>query len=623
MYNAFIRMAKIVVCDCQFKRKEGDLKISYNKKMSKQSRKKEKIDKCFFGDKSNIRILFDLYRGDYGKLFFSILLFAVKHSPVWVFPIVSANIINASIQQNKKNTYVILGNILVMVFLLLQNIFTNYLHTSLYAKVIRKMECELRCTLIEKIQRLSISYHNQVQSGRLQSKIMRDVEQIQILSAEMFISLLSIFMNIVVAFAVVASSSIYVLVFFVITIPFAVIIRNAFKVKLDEQNQQFRGDMEVTSALILEMLEMIPVTRAHALEAVEVRKIKEQLNRIKEEGTALDITQSLLGSVSWTSFELFQVICLGFSGYLAINKFINPGDIVMYQTYFSTIVNQVSNIMIIIPIISKGIESLKSIKEIVTCDDEEKQGGDCRVSHVVGNIQFKNVYFSYNNFRQNVLKNVTFSIKAGEKVAFVGSSGSGKSTILNLIIGFMSATSGKISVDGHDISKIDLKKYRQYIAVVPQTPIMFSGTIRDNIVYGMEYVDEEWLDEVIKATHIDEIIHEFPEGLNTLVNEHGANLSGGQKQRISIARAFIRNPRILILDEATSALDTISEKKIQDSLEIVSRERTTIIVAHRLSTIKNADKIIVVDGGTIKECGTFQELMRNKQNFYKMYNAQL
>lgn len=295
----------------------------------------------------------------------------------------------------------------------------------------------------------------------------------------------------------------------------------------------------------------------------------------------------------------------------------------MYQTYFSTIVNQVSNIMIIIPIISKGIESLKSIKEIVICDDEEKQGGDCRVSHVVGNIQFKNVYFSYNNFRQNVLKNVTFSIKAGEKVAFVGSSGSGKSTILNLIIGFMSATSGKISVDGHDISKIDLKKYRQYIAVVPQTPIMFSGTIRDNIVYGMEYVDEEWLDEVIKATHIDEIIHEFPEGLNTLVNEHGANLSGGQKQRISIARAFVRNPRILILDEATSALDTISEKKIQDSLEIVSRERTTIIVAHRLSTIKNADKIIVVDGGTIKECGTFQELMRNKQNFYKMYNAQL
>ena len=146
----------------------------------------------------------------------------------------------------------------------------------------------------------------------------------------------------------------------------------------------------------------------------------------------------------------------------------------------------------------------------------------------------------------------------------------------------------------YDISKIDLKNYRKYIAVVPQTPILFSGTIRDNIVYGMECVDEEWLNKVIKATHIDEIIYEFPEGLNTMVNEHGSNLSGGQKQRISIARAFIRNPRILILDEATSALDTISEKKIQDSLEIVSKERTTIIVAHRLSTIKNADKLLLL-----------------------------
>lgn len=213
---------------------------------------------------------------------------------------------------------------------------------------------------------------------------------------------------------------------------------------------------------------------------------------------------------------------------------------------------------------------------------------------------------------------MNLKVSKGETIALVGESGAGKSTILNLVIGFNLATGGQVLLDGRDMNKIDLRTYRKQIAVVPQTSILFSGTIRDNIIYGQENVEEEKLDEVIRAANLKDLIDSLPDGLNTMVGEHGGKLSGGQRQRISIARALIRDPKIIVLDEATSALDSISEKLIQEALGNLTLNRTTFIVAHRLSTIRDADRIAVIDDGHCVEYGTFEELMELKGEFYRM-----
>ena len=246
----------------------------------------------------------------------------------------------------------------------------------------------------------------------------------------------------------------------------------------------------------------------------------------------------------------------------------------------------------------------------------------CIRDSIYGEFDFKDVTFRYNNIDRPVLHNLNLHVDKGETIALVGESGAGKSTILNLVIGFNQVNSGEVLIDGHNMKDIDLRSYRKYLAVVPQTSILFSGTIRDNITYGVDNVDEATLDEIVKAANLTDLINSLPDGLDTMVGEHGGKLSGGQRQRISIARALIRNPKVIVLDEATSALDSISEKLIQEALNNLTKDRTTFIVAHRLSTIKDADKIAVIADGHCVEYGTYDELMNLKGEFYQMKKIQ-
>lgn len=572
---------------------------------------------------NSLKILLSIYKGYYGKLFLSIVFFAIKHSPVWVLPIVTANIINIATERPDNAGMKILVNALFMSFFMIQNIFTNYLHTWLYAKTVRSVEQELRSSLVRKLQQLSISYHNEMQSGRLQSKIMRDVEQIETLSSQIFISVLSILLNIIVAFGVVIFKSLTVFLFFLATIPVAVLLMVSFKSRIKQYNSDFRKEMEETSVRVMEMVELIPVTRAHALEKQETSKIDHQLSNVAQKGLKLDMIQTYFSSISWVAFQLFQVLCLAFTGYLASRGSISVGEVVMYQTYFSSIVNQVSGIITLLPIISKGLESVNSVGDILLCHDVEDNRNKQKIQALTGDITFDHVAFQYHDAESPVLKDVSFHIRPGETVAFVGGSGAGKTTILNLVIGFIKTTEGRILIDGMDLNTLNLQSYRSHIAVVPQQSILFSGTIRDNITYGMNHISDELMDQVIKAANLEELITSLPEGLDTQITEHGNSLSGGQRQRISIARAFVRNPRILILDEATSALDTISEKKIQEAIHNLVQNRTTLIVAHRLSTIRDADRIAVVGNGGIKEFGTYEELMALKGEFYRLKNLQI
>ena len=569
-----------------------------------------------------MQILLGLYKGNYHKFFLAVIFFFIKHAPVWVLPIVTANIIN-DITSGSPETYQnIIIQAMIMIVLVALNIPMNYMYTRYKSLATRYAETGLRRALVRKLQQLSISYHKETQSGGLQSKIMRDVEAVETLSTQMFLSILNIALNIAIALIVTINKSLVVFIFFLLTTPIAAATMVFFRNVMKKRNNEFRKEMEETSARVMEMVELIPVTRAHALEEEEVQKMSGQLFAVAEKGYRLDVIQSLFGSVGWAIFQIFQVVCLGFTGFLAIKGTVMPGDITLYQSYFATIVSQVSSLMSLIPTIAKGIESVNSIGEVLLEDDIEQNEGKEIIKDIYGEFDFKDVTFRYNNIDRPVLHNLNLHVDKGETIALVGESGAGKSTILNLVIGFNQVNSGEVLIDGHNMKDIDLRSYRKYLAVVPQTSILFSGTIRDNITYGVDNVDEATLDEIVKAANLTDLINSLPDGLDTMVGEHGGKLSGGQRQRISIARALIRNPKVIVLDEATSALDSISEKLIQEALNNLTKDRTTFIVAHRLSTIKDADKIAVIADGHCVEYGTYDELMNLKGEFYQMKKIQ-
>lgn len=569
-----------------------------------------------------MQILLGLYKGNYHKFFLAVIFFFIKHAPVWVLPIVTANIIN-DITSGSSETYQnIIIQVMIMIVLVALNVPMNYMYTRYKSLATRYAETGLRRALVRKLQQLSISYHKETQSGRLQSKIMRDVEAVETLSTQMFLSILNIALNIAIALIVTINKSLVVFIFFLLTTPIAAATMVFFRNVMKKRNNEFRKEMEETSARVMEMVELIPVTRAHALEEEEVQKMSGQLFAVAEKGYRLDVIQSLFGSVGWAIFQIFQVVCLGFTGFLAIKGTVMPGDITLYQSYFATIVSQVSSLMSLIPTIAKGIESVNSIGEVLLEDDIEQNEGKEVIKDIYGEFDFKDVTFRYNNIDRPVLHNLNLHVDKGETIALVGESGAGKSTILNLVIGFNQVNSGEVLIDGHNMKDIDLRSYRKYLAVVPQTSILFSGTIRDNITYGVDNVDEATLDEIVKAANLTDLINSLPDGLDTMVGEHGGKLSGGQQQRISIARALIRNPKVIVLDEATSALDSISEKLIQEALNNLTKDRTTFIVAHRLSTIKDADKIAVIADGHCVEYGTYDELMNLKGEFYQMKKIQ-
>lgn len=580
--------------------------------------------RCYerYGNHS-VKVLLGFYKGQYYKFLISTFFFVIKHAPSLFSALLIANVINGALEGGEAGKQAILLNVAVWLGLLVIHLPANWLHNKYKNKVIRKTEAGLRGALVRKLQELSIPYHTGIQSGRLQSKIIRDVEAVETLSSQLFVNLMNIMMNLVITLSITAVKNRIVLLFFLLVAPVTSVTVIAFRKKIHRENRAFRQEMEETSARVMEMVELVPVTRAHALEQREVEKIKEQLEETADKGYRLDMIQAHFGAVSWCVFQVFQALCLGFSGFMALKGLIRIGDVTFYQSSFTTVVNQFTALINLLPILTKGLESVTSIGEILASDDVEHNDGKREMKALDGSYSFRNVQFSYKDSQEQVLDGFQLEVKAGETIALVGESGSGKTTVLNLIIGFITPSDGRLLIDGMDVNDINLRSYRKFISVVPQSPVLFTGTVRENIVYGLERVSEEEIGHAIEAANLKSVIAKLPKGLDTMIGEHGANLSGGQRQRISIARAIIRDPKVIILDEATSALDTISEKEIQDALDRLIKDRTTFIVAHRLSTVRGADRIVVLDKGKIREEGSYEELMAQKGEFYEMERLQM
>ncbi len=581
-------------------------------------KEQQNLLECFSGEKRGFLItLLKFYKGHYKNLLIAAFFFFVKVSPTWIIPIITANVINIATEKPTNAVTLLMINGGVILFCLLQNIFTHTLYVSFFSRVQRSIEAGLRGAMIRRLQQLTLSFHNELESGIIQSKVMRDVEAIESFTTQIFTTFLTITTNMVISLIIVINKSLPVFFMFLLCIPVAVLIKNAFREKMRARSHEFRKEIEITSSDVLEMEELIPVTRAHSLEQCEIKKMTKSVTNVALSGYKMDKLNGIFGAVSWVTFSIFQMICLFFTGFLALKGMITLGDITLYQSYFTSLIAQISSIIAILPIITKGAESINSVGEILSSKDIEENHHKIKFKSLKGNYEFNDVHFRYDD-KTPVLNGLSLSVNEGETIALVGESGSGKSTVLNLIIGFNKAQGGTVKIDGIDVESIDMRSVRKFISVVPQNSILFSGTIKENITYGCPHITEEMFNYAIKAARLEGVIKSLPMGVNTAVGEHGAKLSGGQRQRISIARAIIRNPRVIIFDEATSALDSVTEKEIQEAIDNLTRDRTTFIVAHRLSTIKNADKIAVIKNGKCAEFGTYDQLMNLKGEFYNL-----
>lgn len=568
-----------------------------------------------------LRLLFKLYKGHYGRMLLGALIYIIKDSPMWVLPLITADIINLVTNPPENFITRIAIDAAISALLLLLNIPLHTVYVKILSKANRNVEAGLRGAMVRKLQQLSIAYHKDTQSGKIQSKVMRDVEVVTDLASHIMNTVLGTLINMCITLAVVISSNIVIFFMFLLLVPAAVFLQKGFHKIMHTQTKEFRQELENTSAAVYDMEELIPVTRAHSLENSEVKKLTRAITKIAERGYRSDSTYSFFGALSWALMNFFQILCLFITAFMAFKKFITIGEIALYQTYFTSLSSGVMSIVYLLPAITRGADAIRSIGEILSAYDIEKNCGKPKLDNLYGKYEFKNVIFNY-DMETHVLNGLDLTVNTGETIALVGESGSGKSTIINLVTGFNIAEKGDLLIDGKNITDFDLRSYRKFLSVVPQNTILFSGTVRENITYGNENYTEEQLSAAISAAQLDDVIAKLPHGLDTSVGEHGAKLSGGQRQRIAIARAIIRDPKVIIFDEATSALDSVTEREIQAAIDNLTRDRTTFIVAHRLSTIKNADKIAVIKDGKCVEFGTYDELIARKGEFYSFKKIQ-
>ena len=580
------------------------------------------IEHGYVGE-SPIRTLLYLFEEQKLRVLVAFIFFSIKHSPSWVIPLLTANIID--IITSHKSVTILLVNIAILIAVTLQNWPVNILYVKFQSRAIREVENRLRSALVERMQQLSMGFYLRTNAGVLQTKVVRDVENI-----EQMVRNLSDggFTAINGAFGAILITAIKVplfLPFFLVLAPLIALFIAKLRQKLNARNEEFRSEIENMSARVNEMTTLMPITRAHGLEKSALQTMYDSFSNVKSAGLKLDIFNAKFNALAWVTFQLANFSCLAVAAVCALKgKFgVTTGDVVLLTSFFGQLIGSVILLSSLMPQISKGFSSIRSLGEVLESPDIEANSGKKNVEEVIGIVAFNEVSYSYPQSERKAISELSLNAKPGEMIALVGPSGSGKSTLINLIIGFLRPQAGSISIDGRNMTDLNLSSYRNFISVVPQESVLFEGSVRENVTYGLGSVSDRRVEESLRAANAWEFVMDLPDGVDTLVGERGARISGGQKQRLAIARALIRNPRILILDEATSALDSQSEKEIQGALEALMVNRTTFVVAHRLSTVQKADRILVLDRGILVESGRHSELAHAGGLYQKLYEAQV
>ncbi|MGL5745898.1 MAG: ABC transporter ATP-binding protein, partial [Cetobacterium sp.] len=496
---------------------------------------------------------------------------------------------------------------------LLCNFFMNY-----WGHVVGvRMQGDMRRDVYAKLQNFPIKYFDNTATGSIMSRIVNDLQEVSELAhhgpEDLFISIIMILGS----FFLLLNINIPLTLIVFSVIPFIVWFTLNRRQKMTDAFSETRVKIGAINSTLQNSISGIRVSKAFVNKEEELQKFKKSNIEFKKarEGAYKVMAEYVSGMTFFT--DMLDYLVLVFGAIFTYQGKINFGDFLAYLLYIRIFSQPIKRLVGFVEQYQNGMSGFKRFKEMLDEDIEKDSSNATNLENVKGEISFENIYFSHDE--KNILKNFSLNIKAGEKLALVGPSGGGKTTICNLIPRFYDINSGDIKIDSKSIYDFKIDSLRQSIGIVQQDPFLFTGTIRENLVIGKpEATDEEIIDAARKA-NIHDFIETLPNGYDTEVGERGVKLSGGQKQRIAIGRIFLKNPPILILDEATSALDNITEQLIQESLDELSKNRTTIVVAHRLSTIKNADTIVVLKDDGIVEKGNHEELINNKGFYYNLH----
>lgn len=484
-----------------------------------------------------------------------------------------------------------------------------------------KMQYQMRNEVFAHMQKLPFSYFDDHKTGTIMSRIINDLFDVSELAHHGPENLFLAAILLVVSFILMAKVNIWLTLIIFLSMPPLVVFAMFKRVKLGKSFTKMREQVGEVNAALENSISGIRVSKAFDNADYELQHFKENNDKFVDARKHAYKTMAEFSSGSDYIIDLLGVIALVSSGFCAIRGYITPGDFALFMMFANVFITPIKRLIGFIEQLQSGMTGFERFTEILDTKPEEDKEGAEELKNITGRVEFDNVSFDYGNGKE-VLKDINIDIPAGKTVAFVGPSGGGKTTVCNLIPRFYEIKDGSIRIDGKDIRDIKRSSLRQSIGMVSQDVFLFTGTVYENILYGKPDATREEVIEAAKRADIDGFIMTLPDGYDTFVGERGVKLSGGQKQRISIARVFLKNPPLLILDEATSALDNATEIQIQNALRELSKGRTTLIVAHRLTTIRNADEIIVMDDTGIKERGTHKELLAKNGIYAELYNSQ-
>lgn len=522
------------------------------------------------------------------------------------------------IESNEKDILYAAGSMILLAIIGAVLVYWNTVFSALISASIYKNIVD---DIYIKIQKLDMEYFSSAKIGELMTKVVTDPNNINSVIKETFNMIPEIF-KVVICFGLALSIDWKLTLGILIVAPVLITVVKKYSKKLKRSGKKRQEAMGVINSKLQESLSGIRVIKAFAMEQEEIRDFRIKNTKLKRIAIQTAKYNARSSAVSEALNYIMIAGLLLAGGYRVLRGHdFTPGDFITIMGAISSMytpirraITRFNEISVDIPSVGRVFEILEEEPKII--DNENK----ILFQYFSDNITFENVDFKYKDSEERILKNINLTVKKGETVAFVGNSGGGKSTLVNLIPRFFDVSSGVIKIDGVDIKDYDVKSLRKNIGIVPQETFLFSGTILQNIKYGKRDATFDEIKEAAKKANAHDFIENLEEGYNTEIGERGVKLSGGQKQRIAIARAILENPQILILDEATSALDNESEKLVQDALEKLMGNKTTFVIAHRLTTIENSDKIVVLQQGEIKEIGTHTELLEKNGLYRSLYN---
>lgn len=522
-----------------------------------------------------------------------------------------------------KDFGLIITAALALLFFYILNTFMQYIVTYFGHMLGLNIETDMRRDLFSHLQKQPFGFYDNQKTGKLMSRMTTDLFEIGEVAhhgpEDIFISIMSLFG----AFFLMLNINVKLAISTFILVPILTVLIVYFNKRMTKVTTGIFKDLGNFNAGVENAISGVRVVQAFANEPHEKGRFRVLNQAYRQSKLMFYKVMGLSFSFNYFLMRLISLFALLFGAYFTINGEISYGEFVGFILLTNVFIRPIEKINNVIESYPKGFAGFKRFLEVMDTEPAIQDEKDAKPAKAFrGDIAYNHVSFEYSDGK-NVLNHINLSIKAGETVAFVGPSGAGKTTICNLLPRFYDVSAGEITIDGENIKRFTLPSLRAQIGVVQQDVFLFSGTVRENIAYGKLDASDEEIEHVVKLAHLSKVVEEMPDGLDTIIGERGVKLSGGQKQRLSIARMFLKNPPILILDEATSALDTETEQVIQASLEELAEGRTTLIIAHRLATIKHADRIIVVNETGIAETGTHDELLAQDNGAYKrLYDAQ-